>query len=189
MIDITNKYGILNLSVRSADFLCQNSPVVCAVEPNRSSDRRRKGAFLLEENMPKGIKGFQKGHKKFGNGGFKKGFTPWNKGKHPEYVQKENHHSWKGGRHLNIHTNRLWIYKPEHPFALDKYVVEYRLIMEDKIGRYLKFNEVVHHINGNPSDNRIENLQLMTRADHTKLHSKIKSETRRLTVNKNKEGV
>jgi len=31
------------------------------------------------------------------NGRFKKGQAPWNKGKHPEYMQDENHHGWKGG--------------------------------------------------------------------------------------------
>ncbi len=51
MIDIANNFDILNSSVRSADFLCQNSPLVCAVGPNRSSDRRRTGAFLEEELM------------------------------------------------------------------------------------------------------------------------------------------
>lgn len=29
---------------------------------------------------------------------------------------------------------------------------------------------VLHHINGNRSDNRLENLQLMTRSEHAKLH-------------------
>ena len=41
---------------------------------------------------------------------------------------------------------------------------------EENIGRYLKDNEVVHHINKNKIDNKIENLQLMTRSEHTKLH-------------------
>lgn len=53
MIDKANKTDILNLSVRSADFLCQNTPLVCAVELNRSPDRRRTRGFLLEEKMDK----------------------------------------------------------------------------------------------------------------------------------------
>jgi len=48
MLDFSNNFDIINLSVRSADFLCQNAPLVCAVEPYRSSDRRRNGGFLLE---------------------------------------------------------------------------------------------------------------------------------------------
>ncbi len=44
-------FDMINLSVRSADFLCQDRPLVCAVELNRSSDRRRTRAFLLEGDM------------------------------------------------------------------------------------------------------------------------------------------
>ena len=46
----------------------------------------------------------------------------------------------------------------------------HRLIMEEHLGRKLDANEVVHHINGNTRDNRIENLVVMSRGEHSKLH-------------------
>ena len=42
--------------------------------------------------------------------------------------------------------------------------------MENKIGRHLKPDEIVHHIDNDINNNEIDNLQLMTRAEHTKHH-------------------
>jgi len=69
------------------------------------------------------------------------------------------HPLWKGGR--IIHAGYILIHNPSHPFANTLgYVREHRLVMEKHLGRYLKPEEVIHHINGIKNDNHIKNLSL-----------------------------
>lgn len=86
----------------------------------------------------------------------------------------KKHYNWKGG--VNIHNGYRLVLKPSHPMRDHHgYVREHRLVMEKKLGRYLLPNEVVHHINGDRLDNRIENLQLMSKGKHTTItHSGLK---------------
>lgn len=54
------------------------------------------------------------------------------------------------------------------------YDFEHRIIMANHLKRKLTRYDVVHHINGVKNDNRIENLQVMTLAEHSALHQNIK---------------
>lgn len=49
-------------------------------------------------------------------------------------------------------------------------IAEHRVLIEQHIGRELLPTELVHHRNGIKDDNRIENLEIMSRSRHSQLH-------------------
>lgn len=78
-----------------------------------------------------------------------------------KYFPRENHPLWKGGiKHRPDGYQR--------DSATDKYI--HRQVMEKHLGRKLRKNEQIHHINHNPSDNRLENLLLTKNGEHIKLY-------------------
>jgi len=49
-------------------------------------------------------------------------------------------------------------------------------LMEKKLGRRLKKGEVVHHIDGDKLNNNLDNLVVMSRSEHMKLHTNLRKE-------------
>jgi len=99
-------------------------------------------------------------------------------GLHANYIAKiarENGFKFIDPFHPGYITkNRGYImrYAYRHPYKNTRNcVMEHRLVVEEHIGRYLTPDEVVHHINRIVNDNRIENLVVMSKADHVRLHS------------------
>lgn len=78
----------------------------------------------------------------------------------------------KNVRYLNGYK---LLYMPDHPRCMsndnwDGYVYEHIVNATSSIGRELRHDEVVHHLDGNRSNNRIENLLVLERSQHVKLH-------------------
>ena len=82
----------------------------------------------------------------------------------------ENAANWRGGK--STIGGYITIYSENHPLR-DKRnrIFQHRLVMEQFLGRYLKPEERIHHINGIKTDNRIENLMLFaSESEHQKYH-------------------
>jgi hypothetical protein len=74
--------------------------------------------------------------------------------------------AWKGGR-IKDRFGYVLIWKPGHPNAkIGGYIHEHRLVMSEYLGRPLESYEFVHHKNGIKDDNRLENLELLTKNVH-----------------------
>lgn len=85
------------------------------------------------------------------------------------------HHNWQGG--IRISKNRIFIYFPDHPNARNNCILQSHLVAEKALGRYLnlKKGEMVHHINGNSSDDNNKNLLICHTSYHSWLHAKMKN--------------
>lgn len=111
----------------------------------------------------------------------------WEAKKYYKYKHGEFHHNWKGGRRIN-QDGYVLLHRPDHPFAESGgHVMEHRLVMEMKLGRYLSREEVVDHLNGKRDDNRIENLQLMeSQSQHIKLETK-RGKYKKVLINRKRD--
>lgn len=113
------------------------------------------------------------------------------------YMKGEGNHQYglKGNKNASFKGNVIskknnqqfdyWIYCPDHPYAnrskrvkLHRYVVEqnaerfnqkYFDEIEGKL--YLRKDLFVHHIDGDHNNNSAENLQIVTKSEHRRLHN------------------
>jgi hypothetical protein len=83
----------------------------------------------------------------------------------------KDHYNWKGGTYIHSH-GYIMEYAPDHPEAEANkgYVMQHRLVMERSLGRYLLPTELVHHVNEDKQDNRLENLEIKSQSEHMQHH-------------------
>jgi len=82
----------------------------------------------------------------------------------------EKNPNWKGGVNKNAGGYYLK-YAPGHPTAnCQGYVPLHRLILEEKIGRFLSRYEIAHHIDFDKSNNAPDNLTPMALGEHLHYH-------------------
>ena len=77
------------------------------------------------------------------------------------YRTGDQHPKWKGGisddgmGYLRLNKGKKRIH---------------RIVVEKSLGRVLSSNEIVHHIDGDKTNNNISNLQIVTRSEHCQIH-------------------
>jgi len=88
-------------------------------------------------------------------------------------ISGRQHIHWKGKK-LDITCGIIegvLIPTPDHPAANNQgYVYEHRLVVEHILGRYLNSDEIVHHIDLDPTNNDPTNLVVLNQSEHGRLH-------------------
>ena len=91
----------------------------------------------------------------------------------------EKNTQWKGGVYHNEFTGYDYIRVPDHPFQNNGYVPLHRYVMEQHLSKlageevYIPSELDINHINRNKTDNRIENLEILSHGAHTTFHNEV----------------
>ncbi|MCA1800729.1 MAG: HNH endonuclease, partial [Actinobacteria bacterium] len=103
-------------------------------------------------------------------------------------ARRGKHEAWNKGNHMDNSERNMspWISTDGYRMVFDErksytrqngwasYKKEHILIFELELGRKLRQNEQVHHIDGNKLNNKRDNLHLCkSNSEHTNLHSQI----------------
>ncbi len=123
--------------------------IVCQ-QPVGYSSRRKPGDEIRCKDHNSGL--LTKGHKRNG--------------------YAEDNIKFKGGW-VNV-----WGYRERRVLLNGKNtrVLEHRYVMEQHLGTKLTYWTDVHHIDGNKTNNQIDNLQLLSKSEHTKLHNSVRGQ-------------
>lgn len=142
----------------SKDIYCSRS---CYYEMKRLRKDRVVWTDEMRDRMSRRYTG--SGNPMFGKGG-------WSNGKKRPEISGDKHPRWKGGRWISNDGYKIIENSQENN---GERIMEHRKVVEEHIGRKLLDTEIVHHKNENKLDNRIENLEIMSRAEHINHHRKV----------------
>jgi len=102
--------------------------------------------------------------------------------KNPSFGKRgEKNYRWTGYKRKNDSGYILVWIEPDNPYYKMSHknrIKEHRLVMAKHLNRCLESWEIVHHINGDKTDNRIENLELTTQSKHMQIYKKLEKENK-----------
>lgn len=97
---------------------------------------------------------------------------PDGRGKHKNHIKGDRHPRWNDGRMLSDDGYVKVRVGVDHPLAdPNGYAYEHILVWMGAGNQKPKTNELLHHKNENKADNRIKNLELLTRGEHNAHHN------------------
>lgn len=105
----------------------------------------------------------------------RKGKPAHNKGKKLDSSQKgSNHPSWKGGRYIASDGYvMIHVGGEKQEVGWTNYQKEHKLVAEEMLNRKLEKGEVVHHIDGQKTNNDPNNLWVTSSAKHRQAHNSL----------------
>ena len=99
------------------------------------------------------------------------------RGSHKNHKKAADHYKWNSALFDSM-GYRLVRLGCEHPLAdPNGYAREHRVVLEaagiDTVGK------IIHHKNGDRTDNRFSNLEVMTKAEHNRIHNQNKTRNKK----------
>jgi len=97
--------------------------------------------------------------------------VPDRRGTHGKHLKGSTHYRWNEGRLMTRNGYVLLRIGRAHPLSdPNGYAYEHTIVWASAGNLPPGCLRVLHHKNGDKSDNRLENLQELTKAEHNRLH-------------------